>query len=87
MFQLVFVCAIPEILQEEYEGFVFRVVCIPEIAGMRFVLGVCAIPEILQEEYEGFVCFSWCLCVLYLRFCRKNMKVLCVSAGVCVCYT
>ncbi len=48
---------------------------------------VCAIPEILQEEYEGFVCFSWCLCVLYLRLCRKNMKVLCVYAGVCVCYT
>ncbi len=54
---------------------------------MFMLVFVCAIPEILQEEYEGFVCLCWCLCVLYLRFCRKNMKVLCVSAGVCVCYT
>ncbi len=54
---------------------------------MFMLVFVCVIPEILQEEYEGFVCLCWCLCVLYLRFCRKNMKVLCVYAGVCVCYT
>ncbi len=64
MFQLVFVCAIPEDCAEEYE-----VLCVSA--------GVCGVLYLrfLQEEDEGFVVFScWCLCVLYLRLCRKNMR-------------
>ncbi len=59
-----------------------------------------AIPRFLQEEYrfgnavcvlylrfaELRLCFQWCR-VYYLRFCRKNMKVVCVSAGGLCVYT